>query len=176
MRPRTFVAGVALIVMLCPGGLALTEARDRAVYGTESPITMRSHSLAGFDSPRPVSSRCVATLGRIDGISLRWRACSPPLGLGVLARLDVDSSAQLAGGLGRYVSFPVPQALPAGTALFRNCGYTECGDGEDLLLVGRKGTGTWDIRASLSGAQASGPESAGTEAKAVTLLIAAWRV
>lgn len=60
------------------------------------------------------------------------------LGLGVLARLDVDSSVQLAGGLGLYVSFPVPQSLPSGTALFRNCGYTECGDAKTCYSSGEK--------------------------------------
>ena len=110
--------------------------------------------------------------GSRDGVDLRWHACDAALPFGYFAEREVTRATELPDGAGRYLPRPTSQSLPPGTAVYLNCGNlpTVC-DGESLLLVGRQGSGEWDIRADLS------PDRSNTEweEKAIAIMISLWQ-
>lgn len=173
MTNRRRIIGLAVAVTLAIGTLlTFQEVQDRDRFGTTTATDMRPRDLTGMEAPRTFG-RCVIMAGSRDDLRIRWRACSPVLPLAFFAQMDVEDATRLEDGAGYYMEYSSNHPLPAGTKLYLNCGNLRsrgCGGSESLLLVGRKGSGVWDIGAATNSEQTTSE----MEEKAAVVLISLW--
>ena len=162
-RPRARLLVVGLVGLVVLLALVAGELLDRNRYGATSAVALLPANPEGLHEVFN-ERQCRQLQGKTSVFQLMWMACSSPFAF--QAEYEVFDAHQLSVDYGEYVDYPTTRSLPPGARLYLNCGHTKCIEGFDMLLVGRKGDGFWEIRASA--------RSPAEEDAAAAFLIGLW--
>ena len=148
------------------------EGVDRLIYGSTDPnasvprVPGPIWTSVASDPNRP---ECTSLKGATGAVELTWLSCNSPVAL--FAEAAVAREVHAPGGQ-QYntVLSGIVESIPPGSTLFRTCLVLgDCAQGEVLTLIGRKGTGFWELRADYSVTTTSP-----TEVTVANVLVGEW--